>query len=167
VSTAPQDIDEIRRKMAQIRRDLHEDVRGVVEGAEAATDWRRFIRSYPCASMGVALAVGYIVVPRKHRATTTVQIAPTEIARVVAPEPPGPAEAKKGKGLLGSVFGLVAPVAFRAAQGYALQIAEQWMAQKVAQQMQQHPDLAAAFGGQAPEPPSQGPRVVPPGAPRF
>ena len=154
--------------MAQIRRDLHEDVKGVVQGAEAATDWRRFIRNYPWACMGAALAVGYLVVPRKHRPTTTnIHMATPEIARAIAPvEAPKPAETKKGKGLLGTVFGLLAPVAFRAAQGYALQFAEQWMAQKVAQQMEQHPDLAAAFGGQqAPGP--RGPRVGPPGAPRF
>lgn len=154
--------------MAQIRRDLHEDVKGVVQGAEAATDWRRFIRNYPWACMGTALAVGYLVVPRKHRpASTTIHVAAPEIARAVAPvEAPEPSPAKKGKGLLGTVFGLVAPVAFRAAQGYALQFAEQWMTQKVAQQMEQHPDLAAAFGGQEASGP-RGPRVSPPGAPRF
>ncbi len=64
MSTAPPEIDEIRKKMAQIRRDLHADVQGVVQGAEAATDWRRFVRGYPWASMGVALAVGYMIVPQ-------------------------------------------------------------------------------------------------------
>ena len=173
MSTAPPEIDEIRRKMAQIRRDLHEDVRGVVQGAEAATDWKQFIRNYPWASVGVALVVGYIIVPHRRRTTntTTIQMAPAEMTRALAAvEPPKPVEAKKGKGLLGTIFGLVAPVAFRAAQGYALQFAEQWMAQKVAQQMQLHPDLAAAFGGQqsqAQAPGSKGPRVGPPGAPRF
>jgi hypothetical protein len=125
VSTAPPEIDDIRRKMAQIRRDLHADVKNVVEGAEAATDWRRFIRNYPWTSMGVALAVGYLVVPRRHRATTTLQVAPAEIARAVAIEAPQALEPekKKGKGLIGMVFGLVAPVALRAVQGYALQYA--------------------------------------------
>ena len=170
MATAPPEIDEIRRKMAQIRRDLHEDVRSVVQGAEAATDWRRFIRNYPWATMGAALAVGYVLVPRRHRATTTIHMASPEMARAIAPaEAPKPAEAKKGKGLLGTVFGLVAPVAFRAAQGYALQFAEQWMSQKLAQQVDQHPDLAAAFGGQTARGPQgpQGPRVGPPGTPRF
>jgi hypothetical protein len=50
-----------------------------------------------------------------------------------------------------------------------MQFAEQWLAQKVAEQMGQHPDLAAAFGaGAQPSPPEpQGPRVSPPGTPRF
>jgi hypothetical protein len=155
--------------MAQIRRDLHEDVKGVVEGAEAATDWRRFIRNYPWASMGVAVAVGYLIVPRKHR-PTTVQIAPAALAQAVPLDTAPPAETKKSKSLLGSAFGLIAPIAFRTAQGYAMQFAEQWLAQKVAEQMGQHPDLAAAFGAGAPQPgptEPQGPRMSPPGAPRF
>ena len=180
MSTAPPEIDEIRRKMAQIRRDLHKDVRGVVQGAEAATDWRRFIRNYPWASMGVAVFAGYLIVPRRHRPSTTIQIAPAEAtpARAVetfrAPEP----EKKKGKGLVGMLFGMVAPIAFKAAQGYALQYAEQWLAQRVAQQAQLHPDLAAILTGQQPPqgPPSQGPgpgpaprgpQVGPQGVPRF
>jgi hypothetical protein len=153
--------------MAQIRRDLHEDVKGVVEGAEAATDWRRFVRNYPWACTAAAVVIGYVVVPRKHR-PTTIQIAPAQVAQAVPPEAIETEETKKGKGLLGTVFGLVAPIAFRTAQGYALQFAEQWLAQKVAEQMGQHPDLAAAFGAGSPASPEpQGPRVTPSGAPRF
>ena len=181
MSTAPPDIDDIRRKMAQIRRDLHQDVKGVVQGAEAATDWRRFIRNYPWASMGVALAVGYLIVPRRHK-TPTIHVAPIEVARATAPEAPRlvePEPKKKGKGLLGTVFGLVAPVALRAIQGYALQFAEQWMTQKVAEQASLHPELAAMLAGQAgpasgpgarPGQPPSGPRSDPrgpQGAPRF
>ena len=145
MSTAPPEIDEIRRQMAQIRRDLHEDVRGVVQSAEAATDWRRFVRNYPWASMGAALVVGYMIVPHK-RQPATIQLAPAEPIRPVVAEAPRPAEEKKGKSLLGIAFGLIAPVVLRAAQGYALQFAEQWLAGKVAEQMQQHPDLAAHSG---------------------
>jgi hypothetical protein len=177
VSTAPPEVDEIRRKMAQIRRDLHADVQNVVQGAEAATDWRRFVRGYPWASLGAAFVVGYMVVPRRHRGhVTTIQVAPAETPRAVAIEGSSAAEPEKpkGKGLLGTVFGLVAPVALRAVQGYALQYAEQWMAQRLAQQMESHPDLAAAFSGQQPPPPGpsgshspRGPQVGPQGAPRF
>jgi hypothetical protein len=170
VSSAPPELEDIRKRMAQIRRDLHDDVRGVVEGAEAATDWRRFVRNYPWACMGAAVAVGYLIVPRKHHASATLQIAPAEIARAVAVEPSMPVEARKGKGLLGTMFGLVAPMAFKAAQGYALQFAEQWLAHKVAEQMAQHPEMASAFGMQQepePTPNPKGPRVSPPNTPRF
>jgi hypothetical protein len=167
VATAPPEFEDIRRRMAQIRRDLHEDVKGVVEGAEAATDWRRFIRNYPWATMGAAIVVGYLIVPRKHR-PASIQIVPNQIAQAVPVQATQVTEAKKGKSLLGSAFGMVAPLVFRTAQGYAMQFAEQWLAQKVAEQMGQHPDLAAAFGAGTQGPPEpQGPRVSPPGAPRF
>ena len=183
MSTAPPEIDEIRRKMAQIRRDLHKDVRGVVQGAEAATDWRRFIRNYPWASMGVAVFAGYLIVPRRQRPSTTIQIAPAEAssARAVESDRAAEPEKKKGKGFVGMLFGIVAPIAFKAAQGYALQYAEQWLAQRVAQQAELHPDLAAILSGRQPPPqgpPGQGPgpgpgpeprgpQVGPQGAPRF
>ena len=159
MSTAPSEIDDIRRRMAQIRRDLHEDVRGVVEGAEAATDWKRFVRNYPWACTGAALFVGYLLVPRRHRASTSIEAAPAGIARLVAPERSSEVEPKKkGKSWLGTIFGMVAPMAWRAAQGYVMQFAEQWLAQRMAQQMQANPNLAAAFGQQAPPPPPPGRR---------
>jgi hypothetical protein len=171
VSTAPPEIDEIRRRMAQIRRDLHADVQGVVEGAEAATDWRRYVRSYPWATLGLALTVGYLVVPRRPRTPAPIPIPmapaiasgslPAEAPRLAEPEK----EKGKGKSLLGAAFGMLAPIAFRAAQGYALQFAEQWLARKMAEQVQNHPDLAAALGGHAERPP--GPRAQSPGMPRF
>ncbi|WP_435008153.1 hypothetical protein P12x_005428 [Tundrisphaera lichenicola] len=153
--------------MAQIRRELHEDVRGVVEGAEAATDWRRYVRNYPMASIGLALAVGYLVVPRRRQTVRQITAAPFGESRELA-EPVRVIEReaeKKGKGLLGTAIGFFAPMALRAAQGYALQYAEQWLAQHMAQQFQNHPDLAAAFGGHAEPPPA--PTNRPPTAPRY
>ena len=89
MATAPQEIDDVRRRMAQIRRELHEDVKGVVEGAEAATDWRRYVRNYPWATTGLALAIGYLVIPRRHK-PTTIQIshAAPEAAKAVPSERP-------------------------------------------------------------------------------
>ncbi len=174
--------------MAKIRLELHEDVRGVVEGAEAATDWRRYIRNYPWASVGLALAVGYLIIPRRHRSTaSTIQLAASEFARTLEPararesepEQERPKEKKKGKSLFGMAFGLVAPMAWRAAQGYAMQFAEQWLAQQMAKQQMAGgggglQDLAASFlaSQQSPpqpqgqQPPGAGPRGYPPG-PRF
>src|SRR5947209_12012268 len=55
------------RSMARIRRELHEDVRGVVESAEAVTDWKHWIRDYPWASVAAAAAVGFFLVPKRRR----------------------------------------------------------------------------------------------------
>ena len=66
--STPADINEIQRRMAQIRRDLHEDVREVVKGAQSLTDWRSQVRSHPWLALGAAAALGYFVVPKRNPA---------------------------------------------------------------------------------------------------
>ncbi|WP_435019590.1 hypothetical protein TA3x_001374 [Tundrisphaera sp. TA3] len=165
MATAPTDIDDIRRRMAQIRRELHEDVQGVVAGAEAVADWRRWIRNYPWASVGVAFVLGYVIIPRKHRSSPTIHIthpdAPLPVA-AQAVQPP----AKKKKSLILKGLGLLAPVVFRAGQGYALQFLEQWMAQRMQAQAQQPFDFASAFGVPGHPAPGQPPRPGNPAEPR-
>ena len=161
------EIDEIRRHMAQIRHELHEDVQGVVKGAEAATDWRRYVRSYPWVAVGVAFGLGFLLVPKRHHAVagTTVNFAGLDQVRPViheaakAVEPPK----KQGKGLLKAALGFVAPFALRTAQGYALHFFEQYLAQKMAQQQGPLADLAASFMNQGgPDGGMQAPPQQPP-----
>ena len=145
------EVDEIRRHMAQIRHELHEDVQGVVRGAEATADWRRYIRNYPWAAVGIAFGVGFLIVPRKQRPhLPQFPYALPDSVRAVLPEAPRAAEPekKKGKGIFRAVLGLAAPFALRTAQGYALQFFEQFLAQKMAQQQSPFTDLASSFMNQ-------------------
>jgi hypothetical protein len=57
----------IRRRMEEVRCDLDQDVQEIVEGARDLRDWRVYVKSYPWACVGVTLAVGYLVVPRRRR----------------------------------------------------------------------------------------------------
>ena len=128
---ATNEIDEIRRKMAVIRRELNEDVRGVVAGAEAVSDWRHYIRLYPWASVGLALAIGYVVVPKRRPAVVTA----ADVAQAVAVEVPHAlreidAPKPKGRGLIGAGLGLLAPVLLRTAQNYATHFVSNWIASK-------------------------------------
>ena len=54
----------IRQRMEEVRCDLDEDVQEIVEGARDMSDWRSYVRTYPWACLGAALAVGYLIVPR-------------------------------------------------------------------------------------------------------
>jgi hypothetical protein len=65
--TKTADVEQLRAEMARIRRDLNGNVDGIVESAKELTDWRLFVRSYPWASVGAAVATGYLVAPRIFR----------------------------------------------------------------------------------------------------
>ncbi len=159
MATVSYDADEIRRQMAMIRRDLHNDVVGVVENAATATDWRRYITAYPWVSLGLASMVGYMLVPRRHRTAEAIAATQADLSKVreavesngvrmvdAAPaQPPPPA---RGKSIAAAVLGMVTPLVVRAAQGYALSYLEQWLQ---AQQSEGHP------GGPAPASPPPDP----------
>lgn len=132
MSTAPTEVDDLRREMARIRREMHLDVQGVVASAEAATDWHRYLTAYPLVSLGVAFAAGYLIVPKRkgrnleeavERALSSSAVNPV---RQVVVEPPK----DRRKGLIGAAFGMLVPLALRAAQGYALKYAENWLAEQ-------------------------------------
>ena len=150
MATASNDIDDIRRKMAKIRRELHEDVREVVEKAEAVSDWRHYVKMYPWAAVGVAAALGYFLVPKRKKSSG---VKATEIAQAVAAITPqnlapqalaavAPAAPKKGRSLISAGLGMLAPIALRAAQNYATHFVSNW----VAQQQDQVAAMMAATG---------------------
>lgn len=84
------EIDEIRWQMAQIRHDLHQDVASVVSGVSGVVDevtevmdWRSVLRNHPYIATGVALATGYLIVPRRSKYSVPSQ---NHLASVQAPE---------------------------------------------------------------------------------
>jgi hypothetical protein len=198
VATARDDVDEIRRAMAQIRRELHEDMQGVVAGAEAASDWRYYVRRYPWVALGAAAALGFLVVPKRKRSAAEVaEKAATEAVHqtagrlsgllrrtrheaakvaegakdVAEGREPESVEKKKAKsGLMGMLFGMITPIAMRAAQNYAMHFVENWITQQ--QQAAGLGPMAAGgpppgfgpFGGFG-APPGGGPRPGPAAGP--
>lgn len=60
---SPSTAEDVCRQMAQIRRDFREDVHEIVETAHRYADWKYHVRSHPWVFLGVAAAVGYLIVP--------------------------------------------------------------------------------------------------------
>ena len=155
-SSPTTEIGEIQRKMARVRHDLHEDVREAVKGAQSLTDWRSVVRSHPWLALATASLTGYLIVPRRRSegpAVVAVSVPPTgppalapahhlDLSSVGAPRK------KRVWGLVGSVLGLLAPVAIRAAQNYAAQYLEQRLT----------PQSAAGVGDRFETPESPGSR---------
>ena len=152
MATASTDVDDIRRQMAKIRLDMHQDMQGVVAGAEAAADWRRYVRSYPWVFLAGAVTVGFLIVPRRRRsireaaeaaATNVVEKVYSNGQGLAAAAPVELREKKKRPGIFRLALTFLGPIALRAAQGYASQYIENF----VAQQTQYGPP---PFGGMPP-----------------
>jgi hypothetical protein len=124
------DLADIQRRMAQVRHDMHQEVHDAVKGAQSLADWQSMVKGHPWLALSIAAAAGYMIVPRRRRES------PTYVA-VSAPVPQQP-EPSAGKipqthrgiskwSILGTAFSLLAPVAARAAQNYALGYLEEWL----------------------------------------
>jgi ElaB/YqjD/DUF883 family membrane-anchored ribosome-binding protein len=116
------EVQDIQRRMAQIRREMHADVQGAVKSAQSLTDWRGVVRSHPWMSLGVAAFAGYLIVPRRPATSlTTPPIAvpvPQAAAAIPRRQPMVPTRGSAWR-TFGTVFSLLAPVVVRAAQNHA------------------------------------------------
>lgn len=164
MADATNDTNLIRKRMAEIRMELHEDVQGVVAGTEAAFDWQYYVRLYPWGALAAAVVAGYLVVPRKRR--VHVELTHEESG----PRPAGKSpreeiqedkkEARRKSGMLGMAFGFLSPIVMRAAQNYASQYVENW----IQQQTQTYPPGTVDDAGMTPGPGiSPGPPLGGPG----
>jgi len=153
LATVRIEADEIRRQMAEIRSQLHEDVREVVNVASSATDWRSYLRGHPWLAIGLAFTSGYLLVPRRSRPTTLVVQQPgVELRNLPAAEK---VEKPRRLPLVRWLLGAVGPIALRAAQSYALNHVENLLAN---QQTGPPPEAVSrqSSPGQAPRPAGRG-----------
>lgn len=99
----------IRRRMEEVRCDLDQDVREIVEGARDLRDWRYYVKTYPSVCLGTALAVGYLIVPRRVQIRPHAQTIAAEVAKqnqlLATPKSP---VASSARGMLLSVVGKLA-----------------------------------------------------------
>lgn len=100
--------DEIRARMRSIRNDLPYDMDDAREQIQQLSDWKFYIRKMPIASVASVAAVAFLAVPSAKPAARTTRIGSE-----------GEATAAKS-GLLGSLVGAVASMAFRTGTDLAL-----------------------------------------------
>ncbi len=127
--TGSNGVDEIYRRMAEIRRERHKHVSESVAGAEAVIDWGRYTWTYPWIALGAAAAVGYLVYTGSHPRVRASNASPADgaesaepVARVSAK---GQDHSTIGWNLLVATWDFLLPVAVRAGQNYMLHWLEQ------------------------------------------
>jgi hypothetical protein len=158
-------VDDIRRQMALIRRDMHSDVSGVVSDVESAMDWRSVIRNHPYISVGVGLAAGYFLVPR--RKPDVRRAAPSQIAAAITPETlaaaasrvaepprkPEPPPKSLRRQFLGWGVGMLWPLVSQSVRAYAAM----WVEDQIKQHLNPNPSppgnpVSDPFSGKPGEP---------------
>jgi len=134
------DVDEIRRQMAKIRHDMHYDVSNVVGDVEEVMDWRAALRRHPYILVGVGLAAGYLLVPKRRRESVRLVERDAREAQPFLERPPAPSRpAKPPKSLtkraLGWAAGMLWPLVSQSAQNYAAV----WLENQIKQHINTHP----------------------------
>jgi hypothetical protein len=56
---------EAQMQMRQIRNDIDQGVEEMVGNARSMFDWRHYVRTYPWVCLGTAVALGYLIVPKR------------------------------------------------------------------------------------------------------
>ncbi len=146
------DVDEIRRKMAQIRHDMHYDVSHVVGDVEEVMDWRAALRRHPYLLVGAGLAAGYFLVPRRRRRDSApwtereAREAREFLERPTAPPRPAKPPKSLAKKAVGWAAGMLWPLVSQSAQNYAAVWLENQIKQHMHAQSQEGPFQAASRG---------------------
>ncbi len=126
MATVRSNADDLRRQMAEIRSQLHQEMREVVNVATTAADWRTYVRGRPWLAIGLAFGSGFLLVPGRTRPTTRVvqpsAVDPGDSHPALTPGKPGRLT------LLRRLLDAVGPIAVRAGQSYALTYVENLLA---------------------------------------
>jgi hypothetical protein len=105
--------DDIVKRMQGVRREVSDDVKGIVQSARTLTDWRYHVRHHPWLLSGLALGAGYLLVPRKRHV-------PSDEARRLAEllkkyNVPVQSPQHSTGGLMRALIGMAVPVLTRTA----------------------------------------------------
>ncbi len=57
--------DPARARMQQIRGDIDQGLEEMVESARIMADWRHYVKAYPWVCLGTAVALGFLIVPKR------------------------------------------------------------------------------------------------------
>ena len=127
----------IRLEMARVRDSLDESVHTLAVNARNLTDWRYYVKAAPWGAVGTAIALGYLIVPRRVQ---IIQPDADELAKLarrhqIVVEHKAKAEARQG-GPAPLVMTMLANAMLRAVTAYVSQQAGKTFGKQVADKPQ-------------------------------
>lgn len=112
-------VREIRRRMAVIRRDLDENVNGIVENVNEMTQLQYYMRNYPWLLLGGAAALGYWAIPKQYQIHSPDPETLEKLAKRNRLVISHKAEPQQRGGVVGGLFSMLSTMALRGAMAYA------------------------------------------------
>ena len=108
--------DTVRERMQQLRCEIDEDGEDVSASAHGIIDWKHYVKTHPWVCFGAAVALGFLIVPKRPKAT------PAAAATVVEPAATGHVVVKSGPtitaGVIDAILATVANIAIQRATAY-------------------------------------------------
>lgn len=81
------DVHSLRKQSSKLRKHLERDVDGLRNQAQELMDWKHYVRKYPVATIGAAVVLGYLLVPRRSPIVHVADLLPVPPAEPVTMEP--------------------------------------------------------------------------------
>ncbi len=110
--------ERIQHRMHDLRGQLDHDLGEAVDTAKEFTDWHTYVRRYPWACVGLAAAIGYLVVPSRVELESPDVDTLLELARknklVVEANPPP----HKRRGIASRALRMISQTALRSALAF-------------------------------------------------
>jgi hypothetical protein len=113
-------VESVRARMQQLRYEIDGNMEDLNASARTMVDWKHYVKTYPWACLGAAVALGFLIVPKRSREIRPDVASLTELARtghlVIKP-------AAASDGVIGALVTTVAKIAVRKATAYVGQSA--------------------------------------------
>ena len=112
----PPPAESVRARMQQLRCEIDADVEDMAASARTMVDWKHYVKTYPWVSLGAAVALGFLIVPKRSKVIRPDLAIPTELMEtghlVVKPA------STATHGLIDALLATVANIAVQRATAY-------------------------------------------------
>jgi hypothetical protein len=102
--------------MQKVRCEIGRDVKDVSASAHDMVDWKHYVKAHPWMCLSAAVALGFLIVPKRPKAT------PAAAATVIEPAATGHVVVKSGPtitaGVIDAILATVANIAIQKATAY-------------------------------------------------